>query len=320
MAKRVSIINFKGGVGKTSVALHLACGLARYERVENRVLNVLMIDVDHQSSLSINVLGGTHWEEAVKNHLTINEVFRSFTERGVSMPGDEIVHRAPYGKGYPTLDLVPAALELDDTEIDLGATSYSDPVHPNWPKLTLLSDWLERTGLDAHYDYIIFDCPPATKLVSRNAIACSHGYILPLIPDAVSSRGMPHLVRLLENKVTRNLRSYVGEATRRGYHVPTTLCTDTKLAAIVIYMIVVAGNAASGYTDEHTTSLHNLTTGAYATSVVEPYIPSGEGVRFALGRGRPVYDFPYVGNITRRDFIGKFKRLTSQLRSRVDAL
>ena len=47
MAKRISIINFKGGVGKTTVAFHLATGLSRYYDAR-----VLLVDVDHQSSLS----------------------------------------------------------------------------------------------------------------------------------------------------------------------------------------------------------------------------------------------------------------------------
>ena len=48
MAKRISIINFKGGVGKTTLAFHLGAGLAKFHNAR-----VLLIDVDHQSSLSI---------------------------------------------------------------------------------------------------------------------------------------------------------------------------------------------------------------------------------------------------------------------------
>ena len=48
MAKRISIINFKGGVGKTTLAFHLGTGLAKFHNAR-----VLLIDVDHQSSLSI---------------------------------------------------------------------------------------------------------------------------------------------------------------------------------------------------------------------------------------------------------------------------
>ena len=56
MAKRVSIINFKGGVGKTTLAFHLGTGLARYHQKR-----VLLIDMDHQSSLSIVCLGARGW-------------------------------------------------------------------------------------------------------------------------------------------------------------------------------------------------------------------------------------------------------------------
>ena len=56
MAKRVSIINFKGGVGKTTLAFNLAAGLARYHGAR-----VLLVDMDHQSSLSIVCLGSDVW-------------------------------------------------------------------------------------------------------------------------------------------------------------------------------------------------------------------------------------------------------------------
>jgi chromosome partitioning protein len=56
MAKRVSVINFKGGVGKTTLALQLAAGLTRFHGSR-----VLLVDVDHQSSLSIVCLSGANW-------------------------------------------------------------------------------------------------------------------------------------------------------------------------------------------------------------------------------------------------------------------
>ena len=61
MAKRVSIVNFKGGVGKTTLAFHLGTGLARYRTGTK----VLLIDIDHQSSLSILCLGTEKWKQAV---------------------------------------------------------------------------------------------------------------------------------------------------------------------------------------------------------------------------------------------------------------
>ena len=325
MAKRLSIINFKGGVGKTSLALHVGSGLARYHEVDGHRARVLLVDVDHQSTLSWTVLGFPAWEQAVQDRRTVNEVFRSYTDRGVAMPGDAIISLAPYGPPYQTMDLVSATLDLDDTELDLGATSYPDSVHPMWPKLNLILQWLDKNNIDERYDYVIFDCPPATKLVTRNALACSHGYVIPVIPDRISSRGLPHLIRLLDRRISNDLVQWADQATRRGFPIPSTFTPNTRLAGIAISMIGVAGNAASGYVDEHTIELNALQNGPLGAQILESHIHSGEGVRRALGRGRPVYDFPNEPNIWRRGhggqgFIRNFRDLTQEIKDRVDAL
>ena len=114
MAKRVSIINFKGGVGKTTLAFHLATGLSRY----HDAVRVLLVDMDHQSSLSILCLGPDAWGEAVQEERTIDEVFKPFVGRRPELPNSELIIQNPMGRSsYATLDLVPASLQLDDTEI-----------------------------------------------------------------------------------------------------------------------------------------------------------------------------------------------------------
>ena len=87
MAKRISIINFKGGVGKTTLAFELAAGLARFYNGAR----VLIIDVDHQSSLSIVCMGADEWQEAVDANETVASVFSSFGGAN-PMPGHEIIH------------------------------------------------------------------------------------------------------------------------------------------------------------------------------------------------------------------------------------
>jgi chromosome partitioning protein len=106
--KRVSVINFKGGVGKTTLSFHLAAFLARQDRV-------LLIDVDHQSSLSIVVLGPKLWEKCVKEQKTVNRVFESFCNHKIPMPKAELIiknargERNPrYKDSYPKLDFVSA--------------------------------------------------------------------------------------------------------------------------------------------------------------------------------------------------------------------
>lgn len=70
MAKRISVINFKGGVGKTTLGFNLAAGLSRYH-----VARVLLVDMDHQSSLSIVCLGPSRWQKIAEEGATVNRVF-----------------------------------------------------------------------------------------------------------------------------------------------------------------------------------------------------------------------------------------------------
>ena len=198
MAKRISVINFKGGVGKTTFAFQFGAGLVRYHKAR-----VLLIDMDHQSSLSIVCLTAPKWSKIVEAKLTVNEVFKPFIGQSNSFPDKKIIEhkaikRISYSTDYDALDLVPASLQLDDTEIDLTASHHGNAIHSEWDKRTLICRWLEEADVDKEYDYIIFDCPPATKIVSQNAIAASHGYIIPVVPEAVMERGAPHLVGMVK--------------------------------------------------------------------------------------------------------------------------
>ena len=311
MAKRVSIINFKGGVGKTTLAFHLGTGLARYHNAQ-----VLLIDVDHQSSLSIVCLKADKWEEAVAEKRTIDEVFQPFVRPSSSPPGDEIIIKAPsMNLAYCSMDLVPASLQLDDTEIELTASHQGNAIHSEWNKRTLICRWIEDTGIDDEYDYIIFDCPPATKIISQNAIAASHGYIIPIVPEAVMERGAPHLYGMVQAGIDTRLKALAAAATGepRKIHVP-----ETELVGLVITRIQTS-SGYSGYTNDHTQHLGSLKR-RWKDNLVKPYIVQGTGVSQALADNVPVYDRSWTQNIGGRDIHTQFKQLTAELKQRVDSL
>jgi chromosome partitioning protein len=313
MAKRVSIINFKGGVGKTTLSFNVAAGLARYYGSK-----VLLVDVDHQSSLSIVCLSGKHWDAAVKANRTINEVFKPFIGAISTFPGTGIIEKSAIKQSnqYPSLDIVSASLQLDDIEIDLTASHHGNAIHSEWDKRTLLCRWLEETNVDKMYNYIIFDCPPATKVVSQNAIAASHGYILPVVPEAVMERGAPHLVGMIKSGIDAKLKalSQVGTVTPRPMHVP-----DTKLVGLVITRIKTHGPAQSGYTDDHTVHLASLQR-RFGTMLLTPYIEDGTGISQALADGVPVYDRTNTQNIGYRGLDKMYRDLTDTLKKRIDVL
>lgn len=312
MAKRISIINFKGGVGKTTLAFHLAAGLTRYYEDTH----VLLVDVDHQSSLSIVCLGARVWQNLSEREQTVDQVFQHFTASS-DMPGGEIVSRNPLrgrSRQYPLLDIVSASLHLDDTEIELASTLRGDAITSEWNKRTLLCRWISETGIDESYDYIIFDCPPATKIVSQNAIAASHGYIVPVVPEAVMQRGAPHLVQMIESGIDRRLAALEGFGNPVASYV-----NPTELVGLVVTRIRTHGPADSGYTNDHTEQLNALRRN-WGDRLVRPYIEDGTGVSQCLAEGVPVFDRARTQNVGGREFPRMFRELTDELKDRIDRL
>ena len=307
MAKRISVINFKGGVGKTTLAFNFAAGLSRFHNAR-----VLLVDMDHQSSLSIVCLGTARWQEVAEDGSTVNRLFSDFSA-SATLPRREIVHQARIAH-YDNIHIVPAELALDDTEVELTASHQGNAIQSEWNKRTLLCRWIEETGVDDDYDYILFDCAPATKIVSQNAIAASHGYIVPVVPEAVMERGAPHLRDMVRSGIDARLKALATLGHPRSMWVP-----DTVLVGLAVARIQTAGNAASGYTNEHTQHLQSLRQ-QWQKDLIEPYIPQGTGVSAALSARVPVYSRGNTQNVGQRGIHSRYRELTEALRARIDEL
>lgn len=297
MAIKVSVINFKGGVGKSTLTFHLATYLAKTSRV-------LVIDVDHQSSISIVLMGGELWNKAVVDRASCNTIFESFCNRKVGMPGSEIIHKNVLHNRdgrydfYPNLDLVPAQFELDDTEIELASTTIGSAMLSEWQKRTVLAEWIDKVEADATYDYILFDCPPATKLVSQNALAASNYFIIPVIPDAMSSRGVTHFRTLVTKKIDAKLEFLRAGSSVAERDVPKAYSPKTKMAAIVPFMAKTAGRAESGLTNIHTEQLAALRR-QWKDDIIKPVVKHMTGVAEALDAGWPVWSAYQTPNIAK---------------------
>ena len=308
MAKRVSVINFKGGVGKTTLAFNFATGLSRFHDAR-----VLLVDMDHQSSLSIVCLGTARWQQVADEGSTVNRIFAGFFAGfGADFPEREIVHQADIA-GYSNIGVVPAQLDLDDTEIELTASHQGNAIQSEWNKRTLLCRWIEETDVDDDYDYVIFDCPPATKIVSQNAIAASHGYIVPVVPEAVMERGAPHLRNMVRSGIDERLRALAAYGSRRAAWIP-----ETRLMGLAITRIQTSGGY-SGYTNEHTAHLRSMQR-LWGDDLIEPYIHQGTGVSAALSDRVPVYSRERTQNIGYRDIHEQYRGLTAALKARIDSL
>ena len=173
--KSISVINNKGGVGKTTTAINLSAALSRAGA------EVLLIDLDSQGSASL-ALGITR-DSQENNPSAANVLFGESHIR-------EAIRDLRAGPGF---DLIAGSIELADTDVRLA-------------EVRRRVRRLERILRDIRdeYDTIILDCPPSTSLVSVNAIAASDGILIPLLPSYLGLEGIVSLGEVF-SKVRDNI-------------------------------------------------------------------------------------------------------------------
>jgi chromosome partitioning protein len=185
----LSFINLKGGVGKTTTAVAVAEILAQEERK-----HVLLIDLDPQTNATVTLISEEKWEEMDNQGNTIAQLFDDRINpsntpkfdiekaiiRGVSTVND----------GISRLDLLPSSIRLIDIQdrIPMIALSGNYTTNPIDILRTALLSIIER------YDYVIIDCPPSLGTVTKNGLRISSAYIIPTIPDIVSTWGIYQIV------------------------------------------------------------------------------------------------------------------------------
>ena len=179
--KVIAFINFKGGVGKTSNAVNLAACLAKFHHKR-----VLLVDLDAQCNATGYLLRREERErQAAEPQHSVFQIYRDFLIGSHGFDFDASVlrgyPRSPEGNPYlPTLDLLPATVELLDIEDQIGGRTST-------PYFT----WLEKALRDAskEYDYVFLDCPPHLHAISKSALYFADYYVIPYIPDFLSLSG-----------------------------------------------------------------------------------------------------------------------------------
>jgi chromosome partitioning protein len=190
----VSVINYKGGVGKTTLAANIGADMAARGR------RVLLVDMDPQASLTFSLFRVEEWEAQLAREQTILQWFDVFLRAGtvgplrtyvVSPPAvNEVVQ--PLGG---QLDLLASHLGLIEVDLDLAARlggAQFQKSHPQFlPIHRLLADALSDDGF-ARYDAVLIDCAPNFNMVTRTAIVASDYLVVPTRPDYLSSLGVDY--------------------------------------------------------------------------------------------------------------------------------
>lgn len=198
----VSVINYKGGVGKTTVTANLAAELA------HRGHNVLLLDMDPQCSLTFSFFRPEEWDDELKETKTIKAWFDSLNEGAKPIPLGSLIVKPPQvtkrlnGKGE--LDLIASHLGLINVDLELatqvgGATLQQSK--KNYLKVhRRLAEGLAQIA-DRDYDVVLIDCPPNFNITTKNAIVASNSILIPAKPDYLSTLGIDYLVRSLNGLV-----------------------------------------------------------------------------------------------------------------------
>lgn len=203
LGKTIAMINLKGGVAKTTTTFAVALMMSYKGK------RVLVIDLDPQTNATVMLIGEQRWAQLNKQGHTLARLFDdALLPDGVpkQFDLDATLQRAVGNvTDAPTVDLLPSSLDLIGIQ-DRLALMPSGRFFANVP-----TDILMRAtrGIVEEYDYVLIDCPPNLGLITLNGLRIADGYVIPTIPDVLSTYGIPQIedrVREFANNIGSPIR------------------------------------------------------------------------------------------------------------------
>jgi chromosome partitioning protein len=188
MAHVISIINLKGGVAKTTTAVALAETLSSvYGK------RVLVVDLDPQTNATTMLIGETRWKMLNEQGFTLATLFKDALQPNNKHFNLEktLQKRVSDVQGAERVDLLPSSLDLIDVQ-DRLATAPMGQFYSLTP--TDLLRLSIKSKLD-EYDFVLIDCPPNLGIITLNGLRISEGYIIPTVPDVLSTYGIPQILK-----------------------------------------------------------------------------------------------------------------------------
>ena len=171
MGKVISLVNQKGGVGKTTTSINLSASLAVLGKKE------LLIDLDPQGNTSTGV------------GINKGEIERSIYD---VLVGEYTISEAMIKTKYKNLYVVPATINLAGLEYELLDKSRNDR---NFKKGEQLK--IKLMDLKDSFDFVILDCPPSLSLITTNALAASNSVIIPVQCEFFALEGITQLLKTI---------------------------------------------------------------------------------------------------------------------------
>jgi len=196
-ARRIAILNQKGGTGKTTTAVNLAAGLAERDH------EVLLIDTDAQGNVGVSL--GVAGERSLYH---------------VLVDGAEPAEVAVPVRGK--LDVITSDATLAAAEIWLARQNTD-------ARSRILTKRLNLMSISRRYDYVIIDCGPSLNLLNQNALSYADEVIIPVTCDYLALVGVKQVLRTI-----KDVERHLGHAVRISAVLPTFYDGRTRLAREVL--------------------------------------------------------------------------------------
>ena len=171
--KIISVINQKGGVGKTTTIINLAAGLTMKGK------KILVIDLDPQG----NATTGLGLSNTENSELTIYSVLN----------GNKNISQVIQSTKFENLNLVTSNVDLSGLEVETAGDSRRA-----FKLKDELASILNDSG--ASYDYILIDCPPSLSLLTIMALVASDELVGPLQTEFFALEGLTQLMKTIERR------------------------------------------------------------------------------------------------------------------------
>ncbi len=166
MAKILAITNQKGGVGKTTTTVNLAASLAATKR------RVLLIDLDPQGNATMGC--------GVDKMTLVQTVYHVLLE-------EKSIAEVRIANTCGKFDLIPANRELAGAEVELVDLPQREKRLKN-----------ALANIEADYDFVLIDCPPALNLLTVNGLCAAHAVMIPMQCEYYALEGLSDLVQTIK--------------------------------------------------------------------------------------------------------------------------
>jgi chromosome partitioning protein len=194
MSTVISFINLKGGVAKTTTTVAVAQMLdSEFHK------RVLIVDLDPQTNATVMLIGDARWKQLNEKHQTVAQIFKDALsgQEKLFQLSESIQAKVGNVADVQHLSLLPSSIDLIDVQdnlasMDRGRFYAAIPIE-------LLLRTLRATLETTEYDYILIDCPPSLGLVTLNGLRISDYYIIPTIPDFLSTYGIPQIMSRIKD-------------------------------------------------------------------------------------------------------------------------